>query len=46
MAVLQMALANIERVDIVTEETATRVFSFDTANEASVEAQVSAGTET
>lgn len=41
-----MALANIERVDIVTEETTTRVFSFDTASEASVEAQVSAGTET
>ena len=41
-----MALANIERVDIVTEETTPRVFSFDTASEASVEAQVSAGTET
>ena len=40
-----MAIANIERVDIITEETTPRVFSFDTASDASAEAQVSAGAE-
>ena len=42
---MQMAIANIERVDIITEETTPRVFSFDTASDASAEAQVSAGAE-
>lgn len=42
----QMAIANIERVDIITEESTPRVMSFDTASEASVEAQISAGAET
>lgn len=46
MATMQMAIANIERVDIITEETTPRVFSFDTASDASAEAQVSAGAET
>ena len=45
MASMQMAIANIERVDIITEETTPRVFSFDTASDASAEAQVSAGAE-
>lgn len=45
MATMQMAIANIERVDIITEETTPRVFSFDTASDASAEAQVSAGAE-
>ena len=40
-----MAIANIERVDIITEETTPRVFSFDTASDASAEAQISAGAE-
>ena len=42
---MQMAIANIERVDIITEETTPRVFSFDTASDASAEAQISAGAE-
>ena len=41
-----MAIANIERVDIITEESTPRVFSFDTASDASAEAQISAGAET
>ena len=45
MATMQMAIANIERVDIITEETTPRVFSFDTASDASAEAQISAGAE-
>jgi hypothetical protein len=45
MATLQMAIANIERVDMITEENVPRVFSFDTASDASAEAQISAGTE-
>ena len=45
MATMQMAIANIERVDIITEETTPRVFSFDTASYASAEAQISAGAE-
>ena len=40
-----MAIAHIERVDIITEETTPRVFSFDTASDASAEAQISAGAE-
>jgi hypothetical protein len=40
-----MAIANIERIDIITEESAPRVFSFDTASESSAEAQISAGAE-
>lgn len=40
-----MAIANIERIDIITEESLPRVFSFDTASEASAEAQISAGAE-
>ena len=40
-----MAIANIERVDILTEEAAPRVYSIDTASDASAEAQVSSGTE-
>ena len=43
MATQQMAIANIERVDIITEEPTPRVFSFDTASDASAEAQISAG---
>ena len=46
MATQQMAIANIERVDIITEEPTPRVFSFDTASDASAEAQISAGAET
>ena len=46
MATQQMAIANIERVDIITEETLPRVMSFDTASEASAEAQISSGSET
>lgn len=46
MATQQMAIANIERVDIITEESTPRVFSFDTASDASAEAQISAGAET
>ena len=42
---MQMAIANIERVDIITEETTPRVFSFDTASDASAEAQISSGAE-
>ena len=42
---MQMAIANIERIDIITEEEEPRVFSFDTASEASAEAQISAGAE-
>ena len=45
MATMQMAIANIERVDIITEETTPRVFSFDTASDASAEAQISSGAE-
>ena len=45
MATMQMAIANIERIDIITEEEEPRVFSFDTASEASAEAQISAGAE-
>lgn len=45
MATMQMAIANIERVDMITEETTPRVFSFDTASDASAEAQISAGAE-
>ena len=45
MATMQMAIANIERVDIVTEETTPRVVSFDTASDATAEAQISAGAE-
>ena len=45
MATLQMAIANIERVDMITEEDVPRVFSFDTASDASAEAQISAGAE-
>ena len=45
MASQQMAIANIERIDIITEEPSPRVFSFDTAKEASAEAQISAGAE-
>lgn len=45
MASQPMAIANIERVDIITEETTPRVMSFDTASEASAEAQISSGTE-
>ena len=40
-----MAIANIERIDIITEESTPRVFSFDTASESSAEAQISAGSE-
>lgn len=40
-----MAIANIERVDIITEEIEPRVMSFDTASEASAEAQISKGNE-
>ena len=43
MATQQMAIANIERVDIITEESTPRVFSFDTASDASAEAQISSG---
>ena len=46
MATQQMAIANIERVDIITEESTPRVFSFDTASDASAEAQISSGAET
>lgn len=42
---MQMAIANIERIDIITEEEEPRVFSFDTAKEASAEARISAGAE-
>lgn len=45
MASQQMAIANIERIDIITEEPLPRVFSFDTASDASAEAQISAGAE-
>lgn len=45
MAMQAMAIANIERVDIITEENPPRVMSFDTASEASAEAQISAGSE-
>lgn len=45
MAALQMAIANIERIDIITEESSPMVFSFDTAKEASAQAQISAGAE-
>ena len=45
MATQQMAIANIERVDIITEEETPRVMSFDTASEASAQAQISAGAE-
>lgn len=45
MASQQMAIANIERIDIITEEQTPRVFSFDTAREASAQAQISAGAE-
>ena len=45
MASQQMAIANIERIDIITEESTPRVFSFDTASESSAEAQISAGAE-
>lgn len=45
MAMQPMAIANIERVDLVTEEEFPRVMSFDTASEASAQAQVSAGNE-
>ena len=40
-----MALANIERVDIVTEGSGVKIFNIDTASEASVEANVSSGNE-
>lgn len=42
---MQMAIANIERVDIITEETIPQVMSFDTASEANAEAQISSGSE-
>ncbi|MBQ9901072.1 MAG: hypothetical protein IJM51_01610 [Clostridia bacterium] len=45
MATQKMAIANIERIDIITEESTPRVFSFDTASESSAEAQISAGSE-
>lgn len=45
MASQAMAIANIERVDIITEESTPRVMSFDTASEANAEAQISSGTE-
>ena len=45
LASQQMAIANIERIDIITEEPLPRVFSFDTASDASAEAQISAGAE-
>lgn len=45
MATQQMAIANIERIDIITEEELPRVFSFDTASDASAEARISAGAE-
>ena len=45
MATQQMAIANIERVDIITEEAAPAVYSFDTASNAQAEAQISAGAE-
>lgn len=45
MASQAMAIANIERVDIITEESTPRVMSFDTASEASAEAQISSGQE-
>lgn len=45
MATMQMAIANIERIDIITEEPSPRIFSFDTAKEATAEAQISAGAE-
>ena len=45
MASQQMAIANIERIDIITEEAVPRVLSFDTASESSAEAQISAGAE-
>lgn len=45
MAIQPMAIANIERVDMITEEETPRVMSFDTASEASAEAQISAGNE-
>ena len=45
MATQQLAIANIERIDIITEEAAPRVLSFDTASTSSAEAQISAGAE-
>lgn len=45
MAIQPMAIANIERVDIITEEENPRVMSFDTASEASADAQISSGSE-
>ena len=45
MAIQPMAIANIERVDIITEEETPRVMSFDTASEASADAQISSGSE-
>ena len=45
MATQQMAIANIERIDIITEQSTPSVFSFDTASDASAEAQISAGAE-
>lgn len=45
MSTKQMPIANIARVDIITEETTPRVMSFDTASEATAEAQVSSGNE-
>ena len=41
----QMAIANIERIDMITEESQPRVYSFDTASDASADAQISAGAE-
>ena len=40
-----MAIANIERVDIVTEGSGVKIFNIETASEASVEANVSSGNE-
>lgn len=45
MATQQMAIANIERIDIITEQSPPAVLSFDTASDASAEAQISAGAE-
>ena len=41
--IIPMAIANIERVDIITEGSGVKIFNIDTASEASMEANVSAG---
>ena len=45
MANMQMAIANIERIDIITGDSPPRVLSFDSASDASAQAQISAGSE-